>query len=98
MTSYFSNYTPFRFSNYTFYFDYDLERGDECLPIEVAYCLEDGEVYLDSVKFDGKEITTTPEEDKELIAHAYERLSEDVASAEADYGDYLSDMRREQED
>ena len=87
------------FSNsYRFYFDYDLERGDECLPIEVAYCFEDDEVYLDSVTFDGKEITTTPEEDKELIAQAYERLNEDLASAEADYGDYLHDMRREQED
>lgn len=87
-----------RHGPHTFYFDYDLERGDECLPIEVAYCLEDGEVYLDSVKFDGKEITTTREEDKELIAHAYECLGEDLASAEADYGDYLYDMRREQED
>jgi hypothetical protein len=81
-----------------FYFDYDLERGDECLPIEVAYCLEDGEVYLDTVEYNGADLPTTAEEDNKLIAQAYERLNEDVANAEADYGDYLSDMRREQED
>ena len=86
------------FSSYTFYFDYDLERGDECLPVEVAYCVEDDEVYLESVKHNGGELPTTEEEDNKLIAHAYECLSEDLASADADYGDYLHDMRREQED
>ena len=81
-----------------FYFDYDLERGDECLSIEVAYCLEDGEVYLDTVEYNGADLPTTVEEDKELLAHAYECLGEDLSSAEADYGDYLRDMRRDQED
>ena len=85
-------------SSRRFYFDYDLERGDECLPIEVAYCLEDEEVYLDTVEYNGADLPTTAEEDKELLAYAYERLNEDVANAEADYGDYLRDMRREQED
>ena len=86
------------YARHTFHFDYDLEREEENMEVEVAYCFEDDEVYLDSVKFDGKEIKTTREEDNELIAHAYECLGEDLASAEADYGDYLYDMRREQED
>ena len=87
-----------RHGPHTFYFDYDLERGEENLEVEVAYTYEDGEICLDAVKYGGREIATTREEDNELIAHAYEYLGEDLASAEADYGDYLSDMRREQED
>ena len=81
-----------------FYFDYDLERDGDTMSIEVGYCFADDEVYLDSVRFSNEEIDTSDAEDKELLAHAYECLGEDLSSAGADYGDYLRDMRRESED
>ena len=87
-----------QYGPHIFYFDYELEREEENLEVEVAYTYEDGEIRLDAVKYGGREIETTYEEDDELVAHAYARLSEDLIDAEASYGDYLYDMRRDDQD
>lgn len=87
-----------RYRPHTFYFDYDLERDGEFLEVEVAYTIDDDDLWLDSVRYDGQELPTTDAEDRELLNHARERVNEDMADAEADYGDYLYDLRREQED
>lgn len=82
---------------HTFYFDYDLLRGDEYLSVEVAYGVDDDDIYLESVRYNGRELDTTLEEDRELLAYASERVHEDLIDAAADYGDYLYDMRRDWE-
>lgn len=87
-----------RYGPHTFYYDYDLERGDECLPVEVTYVFEDESIWIESVKHNGVELETTEEEDRELRDYAYEQVNEDMMDAEADYGDYLHDMRRDMED
>ena len=81
-----------------FYFDYDLERDGEFLEIEVAYSVDDDEVVLESVSHNGVEIETTEAEDRELYDHALGRVSEDMIDAQADYGDYIRDSRRDNED
>lgn len=87
-----------RSGHHTFIFDYELERDDDVIEVEVTYCVDDDDLYLASVRHDGREIVTTPDEDNELLAYACEQVSEDMESAEADYGDYLYDMRRSDED
>lgn len=83
---------------HTFYFDYELERNGELLEVEVSYVVEDDDLWLDSIRFEGKELETTGDEDREIFAHASERVNEDLIDAEADYGDYLYDLRRDMED
>jgi Ni,Fe-hydrogenase III component G len=88
-----------RFNRYqTFYFDYLLEREDEDLEIEVAYTVDDDEVMLQSVTHNGVELETTEAEDRELYGYALEEAQEALAGAQADYGDYLRDSRRDNED
>lgn len=79
----------------TFYFDYELEREDDLLEVEVTYKYDDGDVYIDAVEYKGKDLPTTKAEDDRLLNEAKERLSEDLQDAEADYGDYLYDSRRD---
>lgn len=83
---------------FTATFEYDLERLGDYLLVEVTYGCDDGDVYLDSVRYDGQELPTTYAEDNEMLEEAKERLSEDMADAEADYGDYLYDLRRDERD
>lgn len=82
----------------TFYFDYLLETDKEDLEVEVAYTVDDDEVMLQSVRHNGVEIETTEAEDRELYTHALERVEEDMIDAQADYGDYLRDSARDNED
>jgi hypothetical protein len=84
--------------HHTFYFDYDLERDGEFLEVEVAYIVDDDEVMMQSVTHNGIELEITEAEDRELYDHALGRASEDMSDAEADYGDYLRDSRRDNED
>lgn len=79
----------------TFYFDYELERDEDILEVEVTYKYDDGDVYIDAVEHNGKELPTTKAEDDRLLNEAKERLDEDIQSAEADYGDYVYDSRRD---
>ena len=82
----------------TFYFDYLLVRETEDLEIEVAYIVDDDEVMLQSVRYMGAELETTEAEDRELYNHALEQAEEDLIGAQADYGDYLRDSQRDNED
>lgn len=86
------------YGSHTFYFDYDLERDDETITVEVTYEVEDDDLYIESVQYEGREIDTTPEEDTLLFNYARERVDEDMVDAESDYGDYLYEMRRDAED
>jgi hypothetical protein len=79
----------------TFYFDYELERDEDILVVEVTYKYDGGDVYIDAVEHNGKELLTTRAEDDQLLNEAKERLSEDLQDAEADYGDYVYDSRRD---
>ena len=81
-----------------FYFDYELERNGEYIPVEVTYALDGDDLSLESVLHEGKEIDTTDAEDKALLEYASERVQEDMIDAEADYGDYVNDLRAEWED
>ena len=81
-----------------FYFDYELERDGEYIPVEVTYALDGDDLSLESVLHEGKEIDTTDAEDKALLEYASERVQEDMIDAEADYGDYVNDIRAEWED
>jgi len=83
---------------HTFYFDYTLEREAEDLEIEVAYTVDDDEVMLQSVQHNGIELDITEAEGRELYDHALEQVSEDLMGAEADYGDYIRDSARDNED
>lgn len=87
-----------RYAAQVFHFDYDLDRGEETLSLEVTYSYDGGEVTLDSVRCGGREMETTLAEDLILLSYAQDCLTEDLINAEADYGDYLYDMRRDQED
>lgn len=80
------------------YFDYDLERGTETLEVEVMYTIDDDDVQIESVKHEGVEIETTDAEDKLLLDCALERMDDDVADAEASYGDFLCDLERDERD
>ena len=84
--------------HHTFYFDYDLEREGKFLEIEVGYTVDDDEVVLESVSHNGVDLETTEAEDKELYAYALEQAEEDLIGAQADYGDYLRDSQRDNED
>ena len=83
---------------HTFYFDYELERGEDILEIEVTYSIDEDDLSLESVRYNGRELETTGDEDREILAYASERVNDDMADAEASYGDYLYDMRRDMED
>lgn len=87
-----------RYTRHTFYFDYELERDGDFLEVEVAYSVDDDDLSLESVKHNGREIDTTGDEDRELLCCASERVGEDLIDAEASYGDYLYDLRRDMED
>lgn len=80
--------------NRTFTFEYELERDDECIYVEVVYAASGDEVWLEEVR--GAE--TTPAEDAEILAYAKDRVDEDIADDDAAYGDYVYEMRRDQED
>jgi hypothetical protein len=84
--------------HHIFYFDYDLERDGEFLEVAVAYSVDDDEVMLESVSHNGVEIETTEAEDRELYDYALDDAQEALAGAQADYGDYLRDSRRDNED
>ncbi len=84
-----------RYASHTFYFDYEIDRGEETIEVEVTYEVEDGDLWIEDVRYEGRSIETTPEEDKVLLEHARERVSEDMIDAEADYGDYRYEMSRE---
>ena len=84
----------------TFYFT--LTRADEDLDVAVEYqasrAFGDVDIDLLSVTINGVEIETTEAEDKAIIEACFERVNDDFEDHEADYGDYLHDMRREWED
>ena len=82
----------------TFYFDYLLARETEDLEIEVAYTTDDDEVMLVSVHHNGVELETTEAEDRELYDYALDDAQEAMAGAQADYGDYIRDSARDNED
>ena len=81
-----------------FYFDYELERNGEYIEVEVTYALDGDDLSLESVLHEGKEIDTTEDEDRAMLNYASERVHEDLIDAEADYGDYVNDLRAEWED
>lgn len=81
-----------------FYFDYELERDGEYIPVEVTYALDGGDLSLESVQHNHMEIDTTEDEDRAMLNYASERVHEDLMDAEADYGDYVNDLRAEWED
>jgi hypothetical protein len=85
-------------TQHSFEFEYELERDDETLYVEVTYATDGDEVWLESVQYDGGELNTTAEEDARLLAQAKDNVSEDLIDAAASYGDYLYDLRRDQED
>lgn len=85
-------------AQYSFDFYFDLERDDETFSLEVTYATDGDEVWLESVIYDGGEFPTTAEEDALLLAYANEQVDEDLIGYEADRGDYLHDLRRDQED
>lgn len=86
-----------RYGSHTFYFYYELERGEETIEVEVTYGVEDGDLWIEDVQFEGRSIETTPEEDKAMLELAHERVSDDMVDAESGYGDYLYEMRRDAE-
>lgn len=97
-----------------YYFTHDIERGEgadfEYFEVEIFYDVtpyyratrtqpeEGGEVEIESVEFRGKPFDLTDAELAEIIEAAQARCGDDAADADADYGDYLYDMRRELED
>jgi len=87
-----------RYARHTFYFDYLLARETEDLEVEVGYTVDDDEVMLESVQHNGVELETTEAEDRELYDYALDDAQEALAGAQADYGDYLRDSRRDNED
>lgn len=78
----------------SFTFEYELERDEETHYIEVVYAASEDEVWLEEVR--GAD--TTPEEDAAILAYAKDRVDEDITDDDAAYGDYLYDLRRDQED
>lgn len=80
------------------YFYYDLERGIENLEVEVMYTIDDDDISIESVRYNGAELETTEAEDRELLQHALERMDDDMADAKASYGDFLCDMERDERD
>lgn len=84
----------------SFYFTITRNEDDVDILVEYQATKEFGDVDIDiiSVTLDGDEIETTEAEDKAIIEACFERVDEDFMDAEADYGDYLHDMRREWED
>lgn len=85
-------------SRHIFYFHYQLERGDDMIEVEVAYGVDDDEMFLAGVTYDGHSLLTTPDEDKELLAHASEQLTDDMDDEGASYADYQYETRRDRED
>lgn len=83
-------------SRHIFYFHYQLERGDDMIEVEVAYGVDDDEMFLAGVTYDGHSLLTTPDEDKELLAHASEQLTDDME--DTSYEDYQYETRRDRED
>tara|TARA_R110000822_G_scaffold44489_9_gene119319 strand:- start:410 stop:694 length:285 start_codon:yes stop_codon:yes gene_type:complete len=85
-------------SNYahTFLFDYELDRDGDTIEVEVIADIDYGDVSITSVKHNGREIPTSPDEDKELQSHAFDSADEAAADAEADYGDWRADIQREE--
>lgn len=81
-----------------FYFDYELERDGEYIPVEVTYAVDGDDLSLESVQHNHMEIDTTDAEDRAMLNYASERVQEDMIDAEADYGDYVNDIRAEWED
>ena len=78
---------------YTLWFDYELERGEETWMVEVTYEVEDGDLQIEDVRYDGRSVETTADEDTAIRDYACERVSEDIDDAEASYGDYRYDTR-----
>lgn len=85
-------------AQHSFDFYFDLERDDETFGLEVTYATDGDEVWLESVIYDGGEFPTTAEEDALLLAYAKDHVDEDLIDEAASYGDYLYDLRRDQED
>jgi hypothetical protein len=77
------------------YFEHALARGDDYLDVEVTYNLEYDEVSIDDVTHDGQSIETTVEEDNILYQIACDLSCEAFIDAQASYGDYLADLRRD---
>jgi len=85
-------------AQHSFEFRYDLERDGETFELEVGYATDGDEVWLEFVYFEGSEFPTTIEEDATLLTYAKDHVDEDLIDAAASYGDYLYDLRRDQED
>ncbi len=81
---------------HVFYFHYQLERGDGMIDVEVAYGVSDDEMFLSGVSHEGHPILTTPDEDKELLAHASEQLNYDTE--DTSYEDYQYEASRQDRD
>ena len=81
--------------NFTAYFDYEIQHGEEYIDLEVTYSHEYGEIFLESAAYDGAEYDLSPDQYTALLAACYDRLEEDHSDAMADRADYLNDMRLE---
>ena len=63
------------------------------------YAVADGYEFSDARLQDEKNRQNSlPVEDRELLQHALERMDDDMADAEASYGDFLCDMERDERD
>ena len=82
---------------HVFYFHYELQRGDDLVDVEIAYGVENDEMFLAGVSHDGRAIATTPDEDRDIMAHAREQLTDDMNDEGASYEDYQYETRRDQQ-
>jgi len=98
----------------SYYFSIEIERGEgadyECCEVDVTYSVnpyypatryqpeEGGDVEIEAVEYHGKPFDLTDAEYALVVEAAQARCEDDAADEEADYGDYLHDMRREMED
>jgi hypothetical protein len=85
-----------RYRPRSLYFDFTLEREEQDLEVEVTYTVDDEDLCIESVKHEGREIDITDAEDKLLLDHASDRAYEDMADADASYGDFLCDLERDE--
>lgn len=92
-----------------FTFDYEVELEDETFDVEVTYKgtrpipetyyqpAEGGEVYLISIKRDGKEVELPPEIEDKIYDECHNRLLDDLEEDRDSYGDYKYEEKRDRE-
>ena len=84
----------------SFYFT--LNRNGEDVDVLVEYealkVFGDIDVDILSVTLDGVETETSSTEDNEILGACFDRLDEDWQADQDAYGDYLYEMRRDNED